>query len=133
MYEDPARYSLLFQTYVQLTMLERHNQPCDKDAKIMERSLLRIDICGHGLSLCFINHNSVLINFCHFNFYSLIYELTKHIHRTTALTYILPPSSVRGTASWRTCTQRARCPTPNTPSFQNGLTISCLARNLTSM
>ena len=50
MYEDPTRYSLLFQTYVQLTMLERHNQPCDKDAKIMERSLLRIDICGHGLS-----------------------------------------------------------------------------------
>ena len=54
MYEDPTRYSLLFQTYVQLTMLERHNQPCDKDAKIMERSLLRIDICGHGLSLCFL-------------------------------------------------------------------------------
>ena len=81
----------------------------------------------------FHNHNSVLIMFCHFNFYSLIYELTKHIHRTTALTNILPPSSVRGTASWRTCTQRARCPTPNTPSFQNGLTISCLARNLTSM
>jgi len=47
MYEDPTRYSLLFQTYVQLTMLERHNQPCDKDAKIMERSLLRIDICSY--------------------------------------------------------------------------------------
>ena len=52
MYDDPTRYSLLFQTYVQLTMLERHNQPCDKDAKIMERSLLRIDICGLGLSFC---------------------------------------------------------------------------------
>jgi deoxyadenosine/deoxycytidine kinase len=45
MYEDPARYSLLFQTYVQLTMLQQHNKECDadKDAKIMERSLLRID------------------------------------------------------------------------------------------
>ena len=66
MYEDPARYSLLFQTYVQLTMLERHNQPCDKDAKIMERSLLRIDICGHGLSLCFITLCDIIM-FCHFN------------------------------------------------------------------
>jgi len=45
MYEDPTRYSLLFQTYVQLTMLERHNQPCDKDAKIMERSLLSARYC----------------------------------------------------------------------------------------
>ena len=40
MYLDPARHSLLFQTYVQLTSLEHHNQPSDKDAKIMERSLL---------------------------------------------------------------------------------------------
>ena len=53
MYDDPTRYSLLFQTYVQLTMLQRHNQPCTKSAKIMERSLLRIDICGHGLPLFF--------------------------------------------------------------------------------
>jgi len=45
MYDDPTRYSLLFQTYVQLTMLERHNQPCDKDAKIMERSLLSARYC----------------------------------------------------------------------------------------
>ena len=65
MYEDPTRYSLLFQTYVQLTMLERHNQPCDKDAKIMERSLLRIDICGHGLSLSFFFHNKLnLLSSC---------------------------------------------------------------------
>jgi len=41
MYDDPTRYSLLFQTYVQLTMLQRHNQPCTKSAKIMERSLAR--------------------------------------------------------------------------------------------
>ena len=45
MYLDPTRYSLLFQTYVQLTSLERHNQPSDKDAKIMERSLFSNRYC----------------------------------------------------------------------------------------
>lgn len=41
MYEDPTRYSFVFQMYAQLTMLERHTEPCDKLAKIMERSLAR--------------------------------------------------------------------------------------------
>ena len=43
MYEDPARHSLLFQTYVQLTMFQQHNAECSKQAKILERSLFRID------------------------------------------------------------------------------------------
>ena len=41
MYRDPARYSFLFQTYVQVTMLQQHSAPCTKPVKIMERSLLR--------------------------------------------------------------------------------------------
>ena len=42
MYEDPARYAFLFQMYVQLTMLEYHERPCAKIAKILERSLPRM-------------------------------------------------------------------------------------------
>ncbi len=41
MYADPARWSLLFQTYVQLTMVQQHAIATDKPVKIMERSLLR--------------------------------------------------------------------------------------------
>ena len=41
MYEDPARYSLAFQTYVQLTMVKLHNQHTDKPIRLMERSMLR--------------------------------------------------------------------------------------------
>ena len=41
MYKDPERYSLLFQTYVQLTMLQQHTRPSSKPIKLMERSLLR--------------------------------------------------------------------------------------------
>ena len=41
MYEDPARWSLLLQTYIQLTMLQQHARSCDRPVKIMERSLLR--------------------------------------------------------------------------------------------
>jgi len=45
MYSDPTRYSLLFQTYVQLTMAKQHSTPCDKPVKIMERSLLSARYC----------------------------------------------------------------------------------------
>jgi len=41
MYSDPSRWSLLFQTYVQLTMLQNHCAKTDKPIKLMERSLLR--------------------------------------------------------------------------------------------
>ena len=42
MYEDPKRWSLLLQTYVQLTMVQEHSKPVKAPIKIMERSLLRI-------------------------------------------------------------------------------------------
>lgn len=47
MYSDPKRYSLLFQTYVQLTMLQQHtaNMRSPKPFKIMERSLLSARYC----------------------------------------------------------------------------------------
>ncbi len=41
MYSDPARWSLLFQTYVQLTMVQQHSKRTEKPIRIMERSLLR--------------------------------------------------------------------------------------------
>ena len=41
MYRDPQRWSLLFQTYVQLTMVQAHTRPTAKPIRIMERSLLR--------------------------------------------------------------------------------------------
>ena len=41
MYTDPTRWSLLFQTYVQLTMVKQHSRPSTKPIRIMERSLLR--------------------------------------------------------------------------------------------
>ena len=41
MYTDPTRWSLLFQTYVQLTMVKQHSKPSTKPIRIMERSLLR--------------------------------------------------------------------------------------------
>ena len=40
-YEDPTRYSLLLQTYIQLTMVQTQTQPCTKPIRMMERSLLR--------------------------------------------------------------------------------------------
>lgn len=39
MYSDPKRWSLAFQTYVQLTMLQLHLAPVRTPVKIMERSL----------------------------------------------------------------------------------------------
>jgi len=45
MYEDPKRWSLLFQTYVQLTMLQQHTKISTKPIHIMERSLLSARYC----------------------------------------------------------------------------------------
>ena len=39
MYQDPVRWSHLFQTYVQLTMMQNHVKPCHASVKIMERSI----------------------------------------------------------------------------------------------
>ena len=41
MYEDPKRWSLMFQTYVQLTMIQHHTKSSIKPIRVMERSLLR--------------------------------------------------------------------------------------------
>ena len=55
MYENPGRYSLAFQTYVQLTMVKLHNQPTDKPIRIMERSLLRhTNILANIFLLCWV-------------------------------------------------------------------------------
>ena len=45
MYEDPERWALVFQTYVQLTMLEQHTDRGDEEVKIMERSLYSARYC----------------------------------------------------------------------------------------
>jgi len=44
MYEDPVRWSLTFQTYVQLTMLEQH-MSCVSPIKLMERSIFSAKYC----------------------------------------------------------------------------------------
>ena len=45
MYEDPKRWSLVFQTYVQLTMLETHTKASTRPVKMMERSLYSAQYC----------------------------------------------------------------------------------------
>ena len=45
MYEDPERWSLCFQTYVQLTMLQNHTMKSDKSVRMMERSLFSAKYC----------------------------------------------------------------------------------------
>jgi len=45
MYTDPSRWSLTFQTYVQLTMLEQHKVPLTHDVKLMERSIYSARYC----------------------------------------------------------------------------------------
>ena len=45
MYEDPTRWSLTLQTYVQLTMLETHLETTPKPVKMMERSLYSAKYC----------------------------------------------------------------------------------------
>lgn len=39
MYKDPQRYACLFQSYVQLTMLQRHKMATQLPYKVMERSV----------------------------------------------------------------------------------------------
>ena len=45
MYEDPERWAFVFQTYVQLTMLQQHTENNDRQVKIMERSLYSARYC----------------------------------------------------------------------------------------
>jgi len=45
MYEDPERWSLTFQTYVQLTMLEQHVRKEGHQVKMMERSIYSAKYC----------------------------------------------------------------------------------------
>jgi len=45
MYEDPHRWSLAFQTYVQLTMVQNHTKVISKRIKLMERSLYSAKYC----------------------------------------------------------------------------------------
>jgi len=45
MYEDPCRWSLTFQTYVQLTMVQNHTKVTNKSVKLMERSLYSAKYC----------------------------------------------------------------------------------------
>lgn len=52
LYEDPKRWSFLFQSYVQLTRLNIHLQQCDSPVKLIERSLQNNRYCfvesGHN-------------------------------------------------------------------------------------
>lgn len=45
MYEDPTRWSLIFQTYVQLTLLQNHTKRISKTLKLMERSIFSVRYC----------------------------------------------------------------------------------------
>lgn len=45
MYEQPAKYALALQTYVQLTMLQNHRQDVPTQFKLMERSLYSARYC----------------------------------------------------------------------------------------
>ncbi|KAF2363841.1 Deoxynucleoside kinase domain [Trinorchestia longiramus] len=49
MYSDPVRWSHLFQTYVQLTMMQVHLKPSAAKVKIMERSI-------HSARHCFVEN-----------------------------------------------------------------------------
>jgi hypothetical protein len=39
MYKDPVKWSLCFQSYVQMTMLDIHTRPVAQPIKLMERSI----------------------------------------------------------------------------------------------
>jgi len=45
MYKDPQKWSLCFQSYVQLTMLDLHVKPVLKPVKMMERSIFSAKYC----------------------------------------------------------------------------------------
>ncbi|KAK7114289.1 hypothetical protein V1264_000373 [Littorina saxatilis] len=53
MYQDPSRWSMTLQTYVQLTMLDIHTRPQKEPVRMMERSI-------HSARYCFVQnlHNS---------------------------------------------------------------------------
>lgn len=71
MYEDPSRWSMLLQTYIQLTMVQLHNQPCQKPVKIMERSLLRRALEFLTFVECFS-----------FNFYFVIFLMSSSVQNS---------------------------------------------------
>ncbi|GLH08466.1 Deoxynucleoside kinase [Gryllus bimaculatus] len=56
LYEDPKRWGFLFQSYVQLTMLDMHLTQTQRSLKLMERSV-------HSARLCFVEnlHRSKII------------------------------------------------------------------------
>ncbi|CAL8101535.1 unnamed protein product [Orchesella dallaii] len=45
MYKDPRKWSLCFQSYVQLTMLDLHTKPIVEPIKMMERSIFSAQYC----------------------------------------------------------------------------------------
>ncbi|RUS88106.1 hypothetical protein EGW08_004159, partial [Elysia chlorotica] len=45
MYTDPERWGMALQTYIQLTMLQIHNQQQEKDVRLMERSIYSAKYC----------------------------------------------------------------------------------------
>ena len=45
MYEDPSRWAMPFQSYVQLTMLDHHLHKSNKAVKLMERSIYSARYC----------------------------------------------------------------------------------------
>jgi len=45
MYEDPSRWAMPFQSYVQLTMLDHHLHTSNKPVKLMERSIYSARYC----------------------------------------------------------------------------------------
>ncbi|CAG2053863.1 unnamed protein product, partial [Timema podura] len=49
MYEDPKRWSLTFQTYVQLTMLDLHTRHTAQPTKLMERYCFVENLVNNGL------------------------------------------------------------------------------------
>ena len=67
-YQNPERNSLLLQTYVQLTMVQNHTNPCAKPFRIMERSLLR-----HLFFVFIIFRYSFLMKY-HSNFILLLFQ-----------------------------------------------------------
>lgn len=45
MYQNPSRWSMALQTYVQLTMLQNHKKPSTESVKLMERSIYSAKYC----------------------------------------------------------------------------------------
>jgi len=45
MYKDPSKWSLCFQSYVQMTMLDLHTRPVMQPIKLMERSIFSAKYC----------------------------------------------------------------------------------------